>query len=217
MTQVTQRRLVSTNAPNLPLGTEQYQRQYQDQLNNILRLYFNQIDTDIGGLLGNSGSRYLQAPYGEWHDTTTQTAAANTVTLITLNAVDFEQTVTLVSSSKITAKYAGIYNVQFSIQLSNSGTADDNVTIWYRQNGTDVPNSAGIATCPGKHGSTPGALVFGWNEYFQMSEGDYLQLYWTTDSGNTTLATYAASVTAPVHPASPSVAVSATFVSALAT
>lgn len=216
MTQVTQRRLVSTKVPNLPLAPEQYSRQYQDQLLNILRLYFNQIDTDIGGLLGNSGSRYLQAPYGAWHDTTTQTAAAATVTLITLNSVDFEQTVTLVSSSQITAKYAGIYNIEFSIQLSNSGNAADNVTIWYRQNGTDVPNSAGISACPGKHGSTPGALVFGWNEYFQMNEGDYLQLYWTTDAGTTTLATYAAGV-APTHPASPGVAVSAQFVSALST
>ena len=31
-------------APNLPLATDQYDRQYQDQLNNILRLYFNRLD-----------------------------------------------------------------------------------------------------------------------------------------------------------------------------
>jgi hypothetical protein len=29
--------------PNLPLAPDAYQRQYQDQLNNILRLFFNQI------------------------------------------------------------------------------------------------------------------------------------------------------------------------------
>ena len=29
--------------PALPLATEQYSRQYQDQLNNVLRLYFNRI------------------------------------------------------------------------------------------------------------------------------------------------------------------------------
>lgn len=34
-------------APSLPLGTEQYQRQYQDQLNNVLRLYFNQLATAV--------------------------------------------------------------------------------------------------------------------------------------------------------------------------
>jgi len=31
-------------APNLPLATEVYSRVYSDQLNNILRLYFNRID-----------------------------------------------------------------------------------------------------------------------------------------------------------------------------
>jgi hypothetical protein len=31
-------------APNLPLATVEYSRQYQDQLNNVLRLYFNRLD-----------------------------------------------------------------------------------------------------------------------------------------------------------------------------
>jgi hypothetical protein len=203
-------------APRLPAAPVEYDARYVDELTNILRLYFNQNDQLNSTLTQGTGGRFIGLPYGAWHDTTTQTAAAATATLITLNAVDFEQAVTLVSSSKITATYAGIYNIQFSIQLSNTSATADNVTIWYRQNGSDVANSAGIATCPGKHGSTPGALVFGWNEFFQLNAGDYLQLYWTTDSGTTTLATYAAGV-APTHPASPGVAVSAQFVSALPT
>lgn len=37
--------------PNLPLAPEQYQRYYQDQLNSILRLFFNQLSNpgDMGG------------------------------------------------------------------------------------------------------------------------------------------------------------------------
>ena len=31
-------------APNLPLAPIEYSRQYQDQLNNVLRLYFNRLD-----------------------------------------------------------------------------------------------------------------------------------------------------------------------------
>jgi hypothetical protein len=31
-------------APNLPLATSQYNEQYQNQLNNVLRLYFNRVD-----------------------------------------------------------------------------------------------------------------------------------------------------------------------------
>jgi hypothetical protein len=211
---MTQKRITNPAPPNLPLGSNEYSRQYQDQFSNVLRLYFNQIFNVLSGILGARGGRFFQNTYGAWHDTTTQSAAANTATLITMNSTDFSQGVSLVNSSKIVFNYYGIYNVQFSIQLSNPGTADDNVTLWYKQNGVDVPNSAGIATVNAKHGSIPGATVFGWNEFFEVKPGDYLQLYWTTDSGNTTLATYAAGVS-PTHPASPSVAVSAQFVSAL--
>jgi hypothetical protein len=38
---------IAPSAPNLPLAPEQYQRTYQDQLNSILRLYFNQLDNAL--------------------------------------------------------------------------------------------------------------------------------------------------------------------------
>jgi hypothetical protein len=34
--------------PNLLLAPAEYQRQYTDQLNNVLRLYFNQLNTASG-------------------------------------------------------------------------------------------------------------------------------------------------------------------------
>lgn len=37
-------------APNLPLAPKDYERQYQDQLNNVLRLYFNRIDSTFNQL-----------------------------------------------------------------------------------------------------------------------------------------------------------------------
>jgi hypothetical protein len=37
-------------APNLPLATMEYNRQYQDQLNNVLRLYFNRLDAILNQL-----------------------------------------------------------------------------------------------------------------------------------------------------------------------
>jgi hypothetical protein len=40
-------------APNLPLAPEEYDRRYSDQLNNVLRLYFNQLDKIIGQLNAN--------------------------------------------------------------------------------------------------------------------------------------------------------------------
>jgi hypothetical protein len=42
---------LNATTPNLPLAPEEYDRRYQDQLNNVLRLYFNQISNpgNMGG------------------------------------------------------------------------------------------------------------------------------------------------------------------------
>ena len=34
----------TTKSPNLPIAPVDYSQQYQDQLNNVLRLYFSQLD-----------------------------------------------------------------------------------------------------------------------------------------------------------------------------
>ena len=41
-------------APNLPLATLEYDRQYIDQLNNVMRLYFNRLDALTGQLMASS-------------------------------------------------------------------------------------------------------------------------------------------------------------------
>ena len=42
---------LNATPPNLPLAPNEYERRYQDQINNLLRLYFNQLSNpgDIGG------------------------------------------------------------------------------------------------------------------------------------------------------------------------
>jgi hypothetical protein len=41
---------LNATPPNLPLAPDEYERRYQDQLNNVLRLYFNQLNNpgDVG-------------------------------------------------------------------------------------------------------------------------------------------------------------------------
>jgi hypothetical protein len=39
--------------PNLPLAPLQYEPRYQDQLNNVLRLYFNQLNKTVGQLIAS--------------------------------------------------------------------------------------------------------------------------------------------------------------------
>jgi len=42
---------LNVRPPNLPLATDEYDRRYQDQLNNTLRLFFAQLNNpgDMGG------------------------------------------------------------------------------------------------------------------------------------------------------------------------
>jgi hypothetical protein len=37
-------------APSLPLSPAEFEKRYQDQLNNVLRLYFNQLQATLGQL-----------------------------------------------------------------------------------------------------------------------------------------------------------------------
>lgn len=143
-------------------------------------------------------------------------ASATTAIAIPLDTTDASNGVAIdtVTNSKVVFDVAGYYNIQFSAQLLNFTTSDDNVTFWWRQNGVDVPYSAGIQAVPAKHGSTPGAAIVSWNIVLPVAANDYIQLYYASESGNTVTATYPAG-TSPVHPVSPSVILTATFVSAL--
>lgn len=145
-------------------------------------------------------------------------ASATTSVAIPLDTTDVSNGVSIDSTtnSKVVFEVAGYYNIQFSAQLLNFTTSDDNVTFWWRQNGTDIAYSAGIQAVPSKHGSTPGASIVSWNIVLPIQTNDYIQLMYASESGNTVTATYPAGV-APVHPISPSVILTATFVSALYT
>jgi hypothetical protein len=201
-------------APNLPLAPNQYDRQFQDQFENILRLYFNQLDNSFGSLLGPTGGKYLKFPYGAFSSNQDQTAIANTATLMTLNTTDFSNDVSI-SSSKITVANAGIYNLQFSVQLENADNAPQDTFIWLKQNGVDIVGSTGKVGMPARKGvGDPFHSIFGWNYFVSMTAGQYIEIYWSTTNANVTIQYYPASAS-PTKPATQSVVATMSFVSRL--
>ena len=128
-------------APSLPLAPQQYEYTYQDQFSNVLRLYFNRLDDFIARFNTASNTAGLRVPYGAFSDFTTQTTTANTATLMALSVTDFSSDVFLDTGSKITVANAGIYNLQFSVQVQNLDNAPEDMFIWLRQNGTDIVGS----------------------------------------------------------------------------
>ena len=204
-------------APNLPLAPREYNPVYIDQLNNVFRLYFNRLDNLLSQLQTSSGGTGIRLPYGAFSDFTDQTTTVNTATLMGLSVTDFSNGVTLGAGSKITVANAGIYNLQFSVQLQNLDNAPQDVFIWLKQNDVDITGSTGLVGMPArKSAGVPFHDIKGWNYFLNMNAGDYVQVYWSTTNVDVTIQTYPASGT-PTKPSTASVVATLSFVSALPT
>jgi len=194
--------LIKFVAPSLPLPTVDYDAGQQNQLNRSLRQYFNQIDTAYW-----DGTKVVN-PYGAWKSLVTQTATANTATAVALEVVDYENSTSIASSSRMTVAYPGIYNLQWSAQILNSDSVARSLSVWLRKNGTDVVGSTRNTLV--QVGQANGA----WSYYIQLAAADYIEIYWSTNNALVTLQTYAAQTT-PTRPTTPSVIATLSFVSAI--
>ena len=152
--------------PNLPVAPGQYERRYQDQFSNALRLFFNSLSNEINSPL----------PHGSYHDTTTQTnPVANAVNLFTYNSVSSQFQIGLGSpTSKVYVIDTGLYNFQFSAQLDKTGGSASAVYIWPRINGINVPDSASKVVINGPNSE----IIPAWNFFLVMQAGDYFELAW---------------------------------------
>ena len=204
--------------PRLPAAPAEYDAQFIEQYSNILRLYFNQLDNLTGVVLGEAGGRVIRFPYGAFSSDQDQSTTANTATLMTLNTTDFSNQVSI-SSSKITVVNAGIYNLQFSAQFQNTDNAIQDISIWLRQNGADIPGSTGFVSIPARKSASAGEEaheIIGWNYFLSMNANDYVEIWWSATLASVTIQQYPAS-TGPVRPSTQSVVATLSFVSALAT
>ena len=148
---------------------------------------------------------FLGLPYGSFYNTGVHTATANTPTAVTFDtSADTRHTYIGTPTSRIVFDADGLTTVTFSIQFSNSSATEDDVYVWLRKNGVDVPYTASTITVPKKHGSVDGAAIMTVNFHADYGPNDYLELYWLTVNGTTSMTTIPAT-TSPDKPASPSV------------
>ncbi len=210
------RYLDSPQPPNLPYAPQEWTPTYQEQLNNVLRLYFNRLSNVTKNLLGPEGGQFINMPFGSFYDTTDQTAASTTTAYaVTLNTTALSNNVSLVDSTKITFATDGVYNIQFSIQLSNNDNATQDIDIWFRKNGVDIDNSnSRFGLAPRKSAGDPYHVIGSLNFVDSFVADDYVQLYWRTSSTNAYIEYYSAP-SSPTRPAIPSVILTATFVSSV--
>jgi hypothetical protein len=218
-------------APNLPIAPVDYRQAYLDQLNNVLRLYFNQIDNGLSSLFSDTGGAGLSLPHIAASDSTDQLATADdTPTEIKWNALESGLGWTLNAPGTATANVPGVYTIRYSLQLVNTDNVIHDTVVWLKINTgsglADVPRSATIFSIPARKSAGVFSYVCAYSEAtFQVNAGDTIALYWATNQAYDTspatdgvyIEALAAQTSPYVRPAVPSAIGSITFVSRLPT
>jgi hypothetical protein len=202
--------------PDLPNPQDRYDRLTVAQTNGALRTFFLKLVNSIQSLASPRGGRFINNPYGAFQDGTDQTAANTTTAYaITFDTTDFNNGVTLSNSSRLNVSQAGIYNIQFSVQLVNTTNASVDIDIWFRKNGTNIDKSnSRFGLAPRKSAGDPFHLIGAINFFVSLDTNDYVELMWRTSDVGAYIEHYAASST-PTRPSIPSVIATVTFVSNL--
>lgn len=197
--------------PALPVPENSPLKQYLDNLNNILRLFFNLLVTVVNRLTGEYGGRFLDTPNGLFFSTVDQAiAATNTAQVVSFENTYLNSAVTINggSNSQITVTYSGIYNFQFVAQGVSNSASSKNVYFWIRRDGIDIGYSARHLVLSGPNDSNDLA----WSFSIDMQAGSYIEMMWSSDDIDTKLG---AETAVSPHPGEPSAVITVTFVSAL--
>jgi hypothetical protein len=126
-------------------------------------------------------SAAVPANYGSFLRTTTQTNADTT----NGNAVSFDTTVasnnfSVVGGTQITAAVAGTYTIVATYQVAKTDTGTDDINVWFKKNGTNVPNSAFNLTLVGNNAAqlatTPWIIT--------LAAGDQIEAWWYSADAN---------------------------------
>jgi hypothetical protein len=195
-----------------------YERRNLNENNSALNNFFRKLISVLGALFGPRGGKFMNNPHGAFQDSTDQ-VAANTTTAypITFNTTDFSNGVTIASGSRITVADSGIWNIQFSIQFTNTTNASQDVDVWFRVNGTNAANSnSRFGFAPRKGAGDPYHTIAAMNYFLTLNATDYVEIMWRTTDVGVTIEQYAAG-TSPTRPAVPSAIATISFVSNLPT
>jgi hypothetical protein len=141
---------------------------------------------------------YKRSRYGSFYDTTTQVATViNTPKAITLNTTDLSNGVYLgTPTSRIYVDTKGIYNLQTSIQLDKTSGGTAEFFLWFRKNGTDIPDSCSQVRIQGNNAEVFTSLNF----FFNLNSLDYIEIMFAVTDLSVELKTFPATAFSPVIP-----------------
>lgn len=204
--------------PALPLATDQYARPYQDQLNNIQRLFYNRLTQSHNALLGIDGATNLQTPHALLMSDQDQTnAGVTSANTLTYNQAVITQGIEVRNSGELWFDAPGQYLVTFTLQVSNRGNAAQEFEVWAAYDGSNYPLSNTRFDIPArKSGSIWAHIVPAITGIFTVTNPDteYLTIKWWSGSTDVFLEHYPEG-TSPTRPAIPSVIMTVNYISRL--
>jgi hypothetical protein len=212
---VANRLVQKVQVPALPIPKDSPLKQYLDDLNNILRLFFNLLANAVNTVFGELGGRFLDVPNALYFSTVAQPVAiVDTPQAVTFNQTYLESGFSIngASNSQITAVYGGVYNFQFIGQVSSGSASAKNIYLWISRDGTDLGYTAREFVLQGS-GDIDEVI---WNFNLDLAAGEYIEMNWVTDDIDVTMETVPPAVSpATPHPGVASAVVTINFISAL--
>jgi uncharacterized protein (DUF736 family) len=155
----------------------------------------------IQGPVGPAGTAGSPGNYLNAFDTTTQNnPVANSVNIMRFNTNSASQGVSIVNNTQITATNIGVYNIQFSAQVTKSTGSVANIDIWIVKNGVAVPQTNTTFTIH----DNASQIVASWNWFLEMNGTDYFQIAWSSPNTNISLFVETG-LTSPTRPDVPSI------------
>lgn len=138
-------------------------------------------NVNTSGNLNATERLFYKRTYGSFTSNVTQnTAGANALNYMTFNNTELANGISIANSSNITIERTGIYNIQFSAQITHPDNQPANVEIWLDKNGTAIANTNTRLTI-----AKDVAVVAAWNFVEQFSTAnDYFRLGWASSEAN---------------------------------
>ena len=159
-------------------------------------------------------SAQVPANYGSFLRTTTQTNVGGA----TGQAAIFDTTVasnnfSVVGGTQITAAVAGTYTIVATYQVAKTDTGTDDINVWFKKNGTNVPASNSKFGIPQrKSAGDPSHMIAALNFFIALEKNDYVQLAWRPSNIGVSIEHFATATT-PTRPATPSIIATVSYLS----
>ena len=123
--------------------------------------------------------------HGIFYDLSDQTFTADTATVVEFDTTGLAAGVSVTSSTRITFAAAGVYEITSRLQFQNTDNNDHDAEVWFRLNGTDIPNSASELVIP--KSSDGGVTCQAATGLLQVTAGQYLEVVVAVENAGVTL------------------------------